>query len=60
MGKKNNKNNPKNTNKQQVFWETKNEKIRSYRKPSIPKDEEDYCNKANQSHQPKTYPKIQR
>jgi len=66
MKKKNNKNNPKNTNEQQLFLETKDGKIRSNRKPSIPRAEEGYCNEPKrsgpsthtQNHQPKIYPKI--
>ena len=47
--KKNNKNNPKNTNKQQLFLETKNRKIRSNGKQSTPWAEEGYCNVETQS-----------
>jgi len=40
---------PKNTNKQHLFLETRNGKIRSSGKLSIPKAEEGYCNEATQS-----------
>ena len=49
MEKKNNKNNPHNTNEQQLLFKTKNGKIRSSRKPSNPWAEEGYCNEATQS-----------
>jgi hypothetical protein len=64
---KNNKNNPKNTNEQHLFLETKNVKIRSNGKPSTPRAEDGYCNEATQSGPPthrgtntKIYPKRQR
>jgi len=40
MEKSNNKNNPNNTNEQQLFLKTKNKKIRGNVKPSTPKAEE--------------------
>jgi hypothetical protein len=40
MEKSNNKNNPNNTNEQQLFLKTKNKKIRSNGKPSTPRAEE--------------------
>jgi hypothetical protein len=68
MKKKNNKNNPKNTNEQQLFLKTKNLKIRNTRKPSTPRAEEGYCNEPKrsrpsthtQSHQPKHIQKYKR
>jgi hypothetical protein len=46
---KNNKNNPKNTNEQQLFSENKKGKIGSNGKPSAPRAKEGYCNDATQS-----------
>ena len=46
---KNNKNNLKNTNEQQLFLENKNGKIGSNGKPSTPRAKEGYCNEATQS-----------
>jgi hypothetical protein len=59
MKDKNRKQNPKNTNEQQLFLETRNGNIRSSRKPRIPMAVEGYCNEAtpggplthSQSHQ---------
>jgi hypothetical protein len=59
MKDKNRKQNPKKTNKQQLFLETRNGNIRSSRKQRTPQAEEGYCNEAthdrpfihSQSHQ---------
>jgi hypothetical protein len=48
MKDKNRKQNPKNTNEQQLFLETRNVNIRSSRKPQTPKAEEGNCNEATQ------------
>jgi hypothetical protein len=52
MKKQSNQQNPKNTNEQQLFLETRNGNIRSSRKLSTPKAEEGYCNEATQSGPP--------
>jgi hypothetical protein len=65
---KNKKNNPKNTNEQQLFLENKNGKIGNKGKPSTPRAKEGYCNEAtqsepsthSQSHQTTIYPKTQK
>ena len=49
MKEQSNQQNPKNTNEQQLFLETRNANIRSSGKPSTPKAEECYCNEATQS-----------
>ena len=51
MKKQSNQQNPKNTNEQQLFLETKNGNIRSSGKPSTPKVEKGYCNEATQTKQ---------
>jgi hypothetical protein len=48
-GKNNEKNNPRNTNEQQLFLETQNRKFRSNWKPNTSRAEEGYCNEAIQS-----------
>jgi hypothetical protein len=48
MKDKNRKQNPKNTNEQQLFLETRNGNIRSRGKPQTHNAEEDYCNEATQ------------
>jgi len=48
MNKQNNQN-PKNTNEQQLFFRTRNGNISSSGKQSTPKAEERYCNKATQN-----------
>jgi len=52
---KNNKNNPKNTNEQQLFLENKNGKIGSNRKPSTPRAKEGCCNEETQSQSHQTH-----
>ena len=47
--KQSNQQNPKNTNEQQLFLETRNGNIRSSGKLSVAKAEEGYCNEATQS-----------
>ena len=49
MDKKSNENNPKHSNVQQLFLETKNVKFRSNGKLSIPRAEEGYCNEPKRS-----------
>jgi len=49
MKEQSNQQNPKNTNEQQLFLETRNGNIRSSGKPIIPKAEEGYCQEATQS-----------
>jgi len=49
MKKQSNQQNPQNTTERQLFLETRNGKIRHSGKPSTPKAEEGYCNKATQS-----------
>jgi len=52
MKKQSNQQNPKNTNEQQLFLETRNGNIRSSGKLSTAKAEEGYCNEATQSRPP--------
>jgi len=47
--KNNEKNNPRNTNEQQLFLETMNRKFSSNWEPSTSRTEEGYCNEATQS-----------
>ena len=49
MKEQSNQQNPKNTNEEQLLLETRNGNIRSRGKPSTPKAEKGYCNKATQS-----------
>ena len=49
MKKESNQQNPKNTNEQQLFLETRNGNFRGSGKPSTPKAEEGYCNEATQN-----------
>jgi len=49
MKERSNQQNPKNTNEEQLFFETRNGNIRSSGKPSTAKAEEGYCNEATQS-----------
>ena len=66
MEKKNNQNNPKNTNEQKLFLENKNRKIRSKGKLNTPRAEEGHCNDqltvdrplTVKDINPKIYPKI--
>jgi hypothetical protein len=47
--KNNEKNNPRYTNEQQLFLQTKNRKFRSYGKLSISRAEKGYCNETTES-----------
>jgi len=49
MKKQKNNQNPKNTNKKQLFLKTRNGDIRNTGQECTPKAEEGYCNEATQS-----------